>query len=450
MTYSYRSRAFGILVAGLVVCATGHGADIDPRRTLEAESTPLQPSPRISAPERRQATAWDYGCAEDHFPERERLARQIKLRMPIPANELLGVIPEPAVIHADVDGSASGGLVQCAAFGSGHACYNKHEGTDYSLGGAFLQMGRVRAVAAAPGVVIEVRSDQFDRCHVNTDPAALLDDDHENNVVCPNPDHPESVDVNRANKVSLCHADGTVTEYLHLMRDSVPGQVRNGARMVCGQVVGTVGSSGKSSGPHLHLSVLVPESRARIAGTPTGKSRSIGGRTYVYVDPYSTVGARDLWTSQTWNYAASFDNTVAVPALEHPNGHPTTLACAHLVPPHAGHPGPTMPCTHPLHDGDPVMVPCAHFLHGPHGLQPCTHVQHPQGHHAELNGVKQYSACLHGPKHPEGHTTTVPCAHAPVQQHPGGHPGPNAPCTHLTTQTISVSAFTLPGPQCDG
>lgn len=399
--------------------------------------------------ERGRAAAWDYGCAEDHFPARDRLARQIRFRMPIPANELLGVIPEPAVIHADLDDSQAGGLPQCDVFGRGHLCYNGHEGTDFSLGGAFLQMGTVRAVAAASGIVIGVRENQFDRCQLNPDPLALLDDDSGNNVICPDPDHPESVALNVANKVSLCHADGTVTEYLHLMRNSVPRRITNGASVACGEVVGTIGSSGKSSGPHLHFSVLVPESRARLMGNATGHTKSIDERRYVYLDPYSTTASRDMWTSQSWNYAGNFQNSMTVPALLHPNGHATTLACPHLVPPHAGHTGPLAPCTHPLHDGHAIMTPCLHFLHGPHGFEPCTHLEHPQGHQAMVNGVRQYAACLHGPRHPDGHATTVPCLHPPVPQHAGGHPGPNVPCTHLGTRTVSINAFTLPGPQCD-
>lgn len=449
-----RQRVLFAMLLGLVsLLAAGsasHAADVKPIRSVQEDSDPTQERVRTSVPvSRTKAIAWDYGCAEDAYPPSERAARQVKLRMPIPGQELLGVLPEPAVIHSDLDGSKSGQLLECAAFGAGHLCYNGHEGTDFSLGGSFLQMGTVHAAAAATGVVIKVRADQFDRCHVNPDPMALLDGSNETNVICPDPDHPESVALTAANKVSLCHPDGTVTEYLHLMRDSVPKHFKDGTTVACGEVVGKIGSSGKSSGPHLHLSVLVPASRAQAAGSATGKPATIGQRDYVYVDPYSTNAGKDLWTSQTWNYAASFDNSIAVPALAHPNGHPTTLPCAHPVPPHSGHPG-TVPCTHPKHDGDPIMVPCTHFLHLPHGLQPCTHVEHPGGHHQKIAGVKQYTPCVHGPKHPDGDPTTLPCTHPPVPQHAGGDPGPNVPCTHVGFETVSISAFTLPGPQCDG
>jgi murein DD-endopeptidase MepM/ murein hydrolase activator NlpD len=49
--------------------------------------------------------------------------------------------------------------------------------------------------------------------------------------------------------VEVRHADGLVTSYAHAERTLV----RPGQHVVAGQVVGTVGSSGRSSGPHLHF-----------------------------------------------------------------------------------------------------------------------------------------------------------------------------------------------------
>lgn len=282
-------------------------------------------------------------------------------------------------------------------------------------------MGTVRAVAAAPGEVIYTKEDQFDGCHVTTDIEDLLDDDQKNNVVCPDPDNPEGSGINDANRVSVCHPDGTVTEYLHLMRDRIPGNVSAGSKVQCGQVVGTLGSSGKSSGPHLHFSVLVPASRAAHMGHANGQTKKIGGRDYVYLDPYHLSAPKSLWTHQEWNYAANFDNSIAVPSLEHPNGHPVTLACAHLVPPHDGHPGPTAACLHP---------------------------RHPNGDQVTIAGITQTVPCTH-PAHDNGHPTTVPCLHPPVPAHPNGHQGPSSPCTHFGFTQVSISALTLPGPQCD-
>ncbi len=55
------------------------------------------------------------------------------------------------------------------------------------------------------------------------------------------------------NQVLLAHADGTRTRYAHLSRaDVVVGQA-----VTAGQRIGAVGSTGVSTGPHLHFEVLV-------------------------------------------------------------------------------------------------------------------------------------------------------------------------------------------------
>lgn len=50
--------------------------------------------------------------------------------------------------------------------------------------------------------------------------------------------------------LDLRHADGSVTRYCHLLTKPY---VEEGDQVYVGQVVGLVGSSGNSSGPHLHL-----------------------------------------------------------------------------------------------------------------------------------------------------------------------------------------------------
>jgi murein DD-endopeptidase MepM/ murein hydrolase activator NlpD len=52
--------------------------------------------------------------------------------------------------------------------------------------------------------------------------------------------------------VEVRHADGLITSYAHAERTLV----RTGQHVVAGEVVATVGSSGRASGPHLHFSAL--------------------------------------------------------------------------------------------------------------------------------------------------------------------------------------------------
>lgn len=55
------------------------------------------------------------------------------------------------------------------------------------------------------------------------------------------------------NAVVIDHPDGTTTKYFHLMDNSIKVQV--GQQLKPGQVIGNVGSTGRSTGPHLHFEV---------------------------------------------------------------------------------------------------------------------------------------------------------------------------------------------------
>jgi murein DD-endopeptidase MepM/ murein hydrolase activator NlpD len=59
----------------------------------------------------------------------------------------------------------------------------------------------------------------------------------------------------RANFVRILHADGSMALYAHLQPETA--QVRPGARVRAGQVIGAVGNTGFSTGPHLHFVVQV-------------------------------------------------------------------------------------------------------------------------------------------------------------------------------------------------
>jgi len=121
-------------------------------------------------------------------------------------------------------------------------CYDGHDGTDYELVGGFDMMDRgvAEVLAAAPGVVTTVVDGNYDRCHFSiwADAPYYIDCDGYEMA---------------ANKVFIDHADGTQTRYLHLKKDSVI--VEEGDHVRCGQMLGLTGSSGISSGPHVHFEV---------------------------------------------------------------------------------------------------------------------------------------------------------------------------------------------------
>ena len=108
--------------------------------------------------------------------------------------------------------------------------YN-HQGTDFfTYPFPWLKMDRmeVEVVAAAPGILAFKRDGQYDRQCAMT--GAL------------------------SNAVVIRHADGTLAHYLHMKAGSVtPKPV--GAAIAAGEMLGIVGSSGSSTGPHLHFEV---------------------------------------------------------------------------------------------------------------------------------------------------------------------------------------------------
>lgn len=57
--------------------------------------------------------------------------------------------------------------------------------------------------------------------------------------------------------VELQHPDGHITRYGHMQRGSL--LVRDGDTVYAGQQIGRVGSTGNSSGPHLHFEVRTPQ-----------------------------------------------------------------------------------------------------------------------------------------------------------------------------------------------
>lgn len=163
----------------------------------------------------------------------------LRFQLPVAEPHLLAT----ATVYMDHDPEVYDGVweLTCTAFSGDRFpwCYDQHSGSDFMLSGGFDSMdaGSATVVAAADGEVVEVEDGHYDRCHGDLTTLEVSCDGHE--IV--------------GNHVILEHAEGVRTLYWHLMKDSVLPQV--GDRVEAGQALGRVGSSGYSTGPHVHFEV---------------------------------------------------------------------------------------------------------------------------------------------------------------------------------------------------
>jgi hypothetical protein len=184
----------------------------------------------------------------------DELLQSVKFRFPIADKHRALIIPLP-IIGMDHDPATSDDKTDCLAYDGSHFpfCYNNHEGTDYSLIGGFFTMdhGSAEVVAAADGWVVEVRDGNYDRCQMDLKTLG---------VTCNGQEKAHNI-------VVIEHNNGVKTQYAHLKKNSI--LVQEGQFVTCGTPLGLVGSSGNSSGPHLHFDVIDPDGNWRdpYAGT---------------------------------------------------------------------------------------------------------------------------------------------------------------------------------------
>jgi murein DD-endopeptidase MepM/ murein hydrolase activator NlpD len=78
------------------------------------------------------------------------------------------------------------------------------------------------------------------------------------------------------NYVRLRHANGYETAYAHMSRYA--RGIRAGTRVRQGQVIGYVGTTGRSTGPHLHYEVLLRTRQVNPMSLRVANGRNLTGR----------------------------------------------------------------------------------------------------------------------------------------------------------------------------
>ncbi len=137
----------------------------------------------------------------------------------------------PCHVTAYVDAEQAAGQV-LDWFCRDHS-YDSHQGTDFGIGG-FEQMDLGRPVfATAAGRVTAVHDGEEDRCVTGRCEGGG----------------------GLGNYVFIRHEDDSESRFGHLRRNSIVVAV--GDEVVCGTPIGQVGSSGFSTGPHLHFELRV-------------------------------------------------------------------------------------------------------------------------------------------------------------------------------------------------
>ncbi len=118
-------------------------------------------------------------------------------------------------------------------YNCGTNTYDGHRGTDIATGPfPFYKMdsSEVEVIAAAAGTIIDKHDGEYDRNCVGVGSGLT------------------------ANYIVIQHSDGSYAFYWHMKKNSLTPKII-GQTVTSGEYLGVVGSSGSSSGPHLHFEV---------------------------------------------------------------------------------------------------------------------------------------------------------------------------------------------------
>lgn len=207
--------------ADIVFAQTGGGGEI-PVPTDKASAEIAEIHPRVVA----RAAAMGFPVLRSDSPEATGSLGQFQY--PVRSSRTdLG--PHSVAISGHVDLDPTAGIRD---FACGYRSYDGHQGTDiYLWPFIWTSMDRKEAsvVSALGGVIVAKQDGNFDR-------------------QC------TWVDAGPANYVVVRHDNGLLGYYWHFKKGTVTTKPV-GARVAVGELLGYIGSSGRSTGPHLHFEV---------------------------------------------------------------------------------------------------------------------------------------------------------------------------------------------------
>jgi murein DD-endopeptidase MepM/ murein hydrolase activator NlpD len=275
-----RSSGFRLVLALAISCAAGVAGAEAPRS--EGWHAPSQPGDEISPGERERI--WQELDRVRSGLALPKAGAQPRFRWPLrSARGYYGPVFSRVSFHVDHDAAFPGVLRD---FNCGTRTYDRdtgynHQGTDISIvpdPWNLMDSGRIEIVAAAEGTILTRTDGNFDRnCTFGG---------------------------TQWNAVYVQHDDGSIAWYGHMRNGSTtPKSV--GERVAAGEYLGLVGSSGNSTGPHLHLEVYDAERRL--------------------IDPFAgTCNARNA--ESWWESQPAYQST-AVMALTTATAAPTFATC---------------------------------------------------------------------------------------------------------------------------
>ncbi len=168
-------------------------------------------------------------------------------------------------ISAYVDQNTAAGAFQ--DFNCGSNTYDGHKGTDISISPFnFLKMDHnwVEVIAAAGGTIVDKHDGEFDK---NCAATSMM-----------------------ANYLVVKHDDGSQALYFHMKNNSLTTKTV-GQKLIAGEHVGFVGSSGNSSGPHLHFEVWSGSTSATLVDPFYGTCNKLNNSSWWEMQkPYKETG----------------------------------------------------------------------------------------------------------------------------------------------------------------